>query len=245
VPDRPGTPLCFFKSTIILTHHVCGILNGLQEAFLKSQEYSVTSTHCKRRELMAAVEGGVSDWRVELERVVREGEPILVLQNMFLGDFEAGEIAETLRTCHTVKTLELGWNNIGNIGAIAVAELLRSDSGATALEVVNLSRNEIDLPGVEALANALKENTTLRDLHLFRNPGVEPSGKGTRAQDPAGVRLIIAAISVNTSLEYVFVSSLGPDHPTIDRALADKEGRARGRERFLSAPLTKAARKTD
>jgi Leucine Rich repeat len=191
------------------------------------------------------------EWRAELERVVAEGETMLILKGMSLGDAEVVKIVEMLHDT-TVSTLDLGTNKIGDAGACAVAELLHRNENdadsATTLEVLRLARNDIGVPGIGALADALKENTTLRDLHLFRNPGVDSSVDGTAWEDTeAGISLLIAAIGVNTTLEkvrVVFPQTSRRQKP-VRLALENFEKRRRGREQFTGGSLTKSARKVD
>jgi Leucine Rich repeat len=166
----------------------------------------------------------------------------LRLNSRFLGDAGAAEVAEKLRgTSNASKLLILNDNKIGDEGARAVAELLRSNPPA--LEVVGLNHNFIGRDGIAALAAALRENTTLQVLHVGRNKGVDPDPQwgGTEAEAAAGIDSLVAAIGVNTTLERSWVDNSA--QKTIDAALADTEGRRAGRERFLTGPLTKAARK--
>jgi Ran GTPase-activating protein (RanGAP) involved in mRNA processing and transport len=195
---------------------------------------------------MAATE---ADWRAEVDHVLREGEEDLNLHDMSLGAEGAAEVAENLRgSTNAVKVLTLEDNKIGDGGAQSVAELLRSNPPA--LEEVDLSYNDIGRNGISALADALRHNTTVRTLDLDCNKGVDPDPKwgGSAAEAAAGIASLVAAINVNATLREVDVSfndDSNPHQKTIDAALADTEGRRAGRERFLTGPLTKAARKSD
>jgi hypothetical protein len=65
-----------------------------------------------------------------------------------------------------VTTLYLSGNNIGDEGAIAIAEALKVNAVLTEL---NLQLNSIGHDGAKAIAEALKVNTVLNELHLYRN----------------------------------------------------------------------------
>jgi Leucine Rich repeat len=201
------------------------------------------------------------DWRAELDRVLRAGEEKLDLRECSLGDAGAAEVAEKLRANrNNVKNLYLGGNKIGDAGATAIAALLRqnngdgssdaesasgmgdSGSGGAALEYLYLHFNTIGRKGIADLSDALRHNTTLRELWLARNPGVD-AAKSSEAEAVAGIDSLLSAIAVNTTLTTVrVVLSSIPHQKTIEAALADTEGRKRGRELFLSGPMTKAAR---
>jgi Leucine Rich repeat len=199
------------------------------------------------------------DWRAELDRVLRAGEGKLDLSQCSLGDAEAAEVAEKLRANrNNVKELHLFYNEIGDAGATALAALLRQDSGdgssdaesasetgdsgsgGAALEILYLQFNAIGRKGIADLSDALRHNTTLWGLFLARNPGVD-ARKISEAEAAAGIDSLLSAIAVNTTLTRVHVGVDG-HRKTIEAALADTEGRKRGRELFLSGPTTKAAR---
>jgi Leucine Rich repeat len=198
-------------------------------------------------------------WRAELDRVLSEGENQLNFYGETLGDTGAAELAGVLQNGgKTVKRIYFGNCGIGDAGAAAIAELLRDNNGGQEkgeditggidLEVLNLQDNTIGRAGVEALATALKQNTTLQYLWLRGNLGVDPSKEGgSELEAMAAVTSLVAAIGVNTTLEKVSVSltNMSELQQSIERALADNAGRRRGRERFLSGPMVKAARTND
>ena len=62
--------------------------------------------------------------------------------------------------------LDLGCNQVGNLGVAALAVPLQGNASLTRL---NLRWNEIDDEGLEVLAAALPTNTLLSELHLFGN----------------------------------------------------------------------------
>ena len=66
----------------------------------------------------------------------------------------------------TLTSLNINYNNIGAIGAEALANALK---GNTTLETLDISFNEITEDGVRALAKALETNTTLTNLNIAGN----------------------------------------------------------------------------
>jgi Leucine Rich repeat len=201
------------------------------------------------------------DWRAEVDRVLREGKEDLDLDGCSLGDAGAAEVAEKLRANrNNVKKLELDGNEIGDAGATALAALLREDTGegssdgesasetgdsgsrGAALEYLYLQSNVIGRDGLADLSDAVRHNSTLQWLLLTGNPGVDAK-RGSEAEEAAGIDSLLSAIAVNTTLRTVSVGlSSNPHQKTIEAALADTEGRKRGRELFRSGPMTKAAR---
>lgn len=66
-----------------------------------------------------------------------------------------------------MERLYLGWNAIGDVGAIALAEMLESN---TSLRVLGLGENLIQNAGARALLAAMDENTTIKEISgLWRN----------------------------------------------------------------------------
>ncbi len=63
-------------------------------------------------------------------------------------------LADSLKSCIHIRTLELAINHIGNVGANALAVSITS---WTKLRTLNLSCNEIGDEGAMAIANAVKD----------------------------------------------------------------------------------------
>jgi Leucine Rich repeat len=197
----------------------------------------------------------VDEWRDELDRALSSGDEQLFLFAKSLGDAEVAEIAQRLRGSdgNAVRKLFLGFNDFGDHGAAAIAELLCHNGGGggggdngeyeVTLEVVSLQNNAIGRDGIEALAGALKHNNSVRELGLEGNPAVNAFAENFNNPDVvASIDYLVSAIGVNTTLEIVSLGGFNPRQEILAAALADVEGRARNRERFLSGPLTKAAR---
>lgn len=62
-----------------------------------------------------------------------------------------------------ISTLNISANNIGDKGAAALAEMLKSN---TTLERLDLSSNVIDYDGITAISAALVDNTSLKALYV-------------------------------------------------------------------------------
>jgi len=62
-----------------------------------------------------------------------------------------------------ITTLNISANNIGDKGAAALAEMLKSN---TTLERLDLSSNVIDYDGISAISAALVDNTSLKALYV-------------------------------------------------------------------------------
>ena len=64
-----------------------------------------------------------------------------------------------------LQSLDLSWNNIGDLGAAALANNLQY---VTQLQSLVLSRNRIGATGAAALANNL-QGTNVKEINLYRN----------------------------------------------------------------------------
>jgi Leucine Rich repeat len=179
-------------------------------------------------------------WREKVQRALMKGG-LLSLTDEFLGDAEVAEIAQMLRESagNEVKYLHVDMNDVGDAGAVAVAELLR---GNPPLETVLLGCNKIGADGIAALADALCENTHVKELILWANRGVDAERPGSSDEEAAaGVESLVAAIAVNTTLERVAVGGKNPHQKAVDAALADSH---RG-DQYDPGQLTKSAGKTE
>lgn len=63
----------------------------------------------------------------------------------------------------SISTLNISANNIGDQGAAALAEMLKSN---TTLERLDISSNVIDYDGITAISAALVDNTSLKALYV-------------------------------------------------------------------------------
>jgi hypothetical protein len=83
-----------------------------------------------------------------------------------IGDAGAAALSEALKSNATLTSLSLAGNRIGDAGAAALSEALKSNATLTSLQV---SSNRLGDAGAAALSEALKSNATLTTLHLEDN----------------------------------------------------------------------------
>ena len=96
------------------------------------------------------------------------------LQQLDLGGNSIGEagaqaIADALRENSTLQQLDLSDNGIGSPGSLTPASQAGSDSDSE-------SDNEIEGAGARAIADALRQNSTLQQLELVGND-IQEAGK--------------------------------------------------------------------
>ena len=120
------------------------------------------------------------------------GETGLDLSSNNIGDGGAIALAEALKVNASLTVLYLMSNGISPAGASALAEMLKLN---TSLTVLNLNYNNIGA-GASALAEVFKVNTSLTDLDLNNNN----IGDG-------GAIVLAEALKVNTSLTVLDLSS--------------------------------------
>ncbi|KJE90017.1 hypothetical protein CAOG_009423 [Capsaspora owczarzaki ATCC 30864] len=109
-----------------------------------------------------------------------------------VGDAGALAIAEALKVNTTVTKIELCQNQIGEVGARALAETLKVNETVTWIAIW---RNQIGDAGASAVAEALKVNKTVTCLILAEN----------RIAD-AGAQAIAELIKVNKTLAWLNLS---------------------------------------
>ena len=78
----------------------------------------------------------------------------------------AKALADCLRNCHSLQTLNLAHNEICADGAKALADCLRNSHN---LQTLNLALNEIGADGAKALADCLRNSHNLQTLNLAWN----------------------------------------------------------------------------
>eukprot|EP00808_Paulinella_micropora_P022812 g78450.t1 len=102
-----------------------------------------------------------------------------------LGAVGALAVAKGLQV-NTLRTLDLEENNIGTQGAEHIAEALKMN---TSLRELDMQSNDIGAEGARAFGEALKENKTLRELNMYNN-----------SIGPDGAKAFAKALEVNSSL---------------------------------------------
>jgi len=122
------------------------------------------------------------------------------LSNNFLKPADGILIASDLMVTAVLTSLELFGNRIGNDGAIALADALKS--GKSVLTSLNLKDNNIRNEGAAAIAEALKSGmAVLTNLNLADNAlcGVNKYHLGT--YNPSGIYAIAAALEGSSVLK--------------------------------------------
>lgn len=163
------------------------------------------------------VESGAATWRAVSARMQRDLAPYAVLK---LGGFSLGDVAPKLlghvlaAGDSRLRTLDLGFNRIGDRGAALLARALETNA---VLERLYLSGNDIGPTGAQALARALAANSSLRSLHLSgnnvgedgaahladglcANRGLRALYVGTNGIGSSGMARLADALTVNRSL---------------------------------------------
>jgi len=95
-----------------------------------------------------------------------EGCTTLELYNSTIGDSGAAAIAQALKSNTALTYLDLSYNNIGDSGAAAIAEALKNNAALTELYLYNNTIGDI---GAVAIAGALKSNIALTTLRMNNN----------------------------------------------------------------------------
>jgi Ran GTPase-activating protein (RanGAP) involved in mRNA processing and transport len=110
-----------------------------------------------------------------------------------IGNVGAAALAEALKRNQTLRTLDISKNGIGSAGAAALADALKMNTTLTTLDIS--SNYEIGDAGAAALAEALTHNTSLTELWISNNNiGLE------------GATALSEALKYNTGLKTLFIN---------------------------------------
>ena len=134
----------------------------------------------------------------------------LNLQHNDIADEGLVDIITALSMHPYLDKLDLSWNRLSKNGCIALATLLQHT--ATKLHTLDLSRNEINDEGIDALVPALK-NCSLKSLKLSDNQSVTTKGwqqLATILENPKSNLAVLSVVSNNTDDEAIaaFTASL-------------------------------------
>ena len=101
-----------------------------------------------------------------LERNSRVPVKTIDLSENNIGDLGAVALADATKIQKTVQMITLSENYIGAEGAVALSDAIKINRTLTKIQ---LSQNNIGDAGVVALADAIKINTTVQEIHLSKN----------------------------------------------------------------------------
>jgi hypothetical protein len=134
--------------------------------------------------------------QVELARALASSKCRVAKLNLGgneIGNSGAVALADALMANTSVAILYLWDNKIGASGAVALADALKTNASVT---TIYLGNNKFGAAGAVALADALKTNTALSDVNLEKN-GVGDSGAAALAD----------ALKTNTSVKTLVLRS--------------------------------------
>ena len=116
-----------------------------------------------------------------------------VSYNTNIGDTGAGALGQMLRSNTTLEELEIEECGITSDGAVKLAEALSKN---TTLKILDMRMNEIGEEGAKAISKMLEKNMTLETLYLH----------GDRSLEWEGASVLIASLAKNTKLQCLTLS---------------------------------------
>jgi hypothetical protein len=84
--------------------------------------------------------------------------------------FDTPTIGEALKNNKTLEELNISFNQISNVRAVALANALLINN---ALLLLNIRKNNIKYDGILCIFQSLKTNVTLRHLHISKSSYTE------------------------------------------------------------------------
>jgi len=154
--------------------------------------------------------------------VYRDGRVDMCKQ--VVGPPHIADLAQSVAQTETVQHFLLGNNIVGDTGATAIAQMVRSRAGGTPIETLYLAGNELTAEGAAALADALTDDIGTTSMWLKRNP-LGPQGVGqlalmlrsnstlevldlvNTATGDDGVEVLFDALRHNTSLRVLYLDA--------------------------------------
>lgn len=174
----------------------------------------------------------------EFPRGTLLGDGRLDLCKQNLGTDNCLQITKALQHNTHVRSLMLGTDAIGDVGAGAVAGLLSSNA---CLEVLYLGCNNIGPEGARQLGDALAQSPQVSGLWLKRNP-LGPEGAARMAQMLRSNRDLRVLDLVNTDLRVAGVQALADVLCTENRSLQSLYLSGNGLESSAAEPLARLLR---
>mmetsp|Transcript_7744 Transcript_7744/g.13744 ORF Transcript_7744/g.13744 Transcript_7744/m.13744 type:complete len:509 (-) Transcript_7744:771-2297(-) len=148
----------------------------------------------------------------------------LNLSQNLVGDEGCEELAKLLAANSPyLKNINLSWNNITSVGAIAICEGL---AASQMLEILNLAHNKINDDAAPAFAKVIAGTSTLVGLSLQRNE-LKDAGKeviSSAIPRQAKIRVNYGALDDMIPLTGVY----GGTVPNLDERMGSRGGRRRG-----------------
>eukprot|EP00940_MAST-03C_sp_MAST-3C-sp2_P000627 g627.t1 len=161
----------------------------------------------------------------------RNGSKNVSLFNKRLRNDDVAAFVETLRTgaenVLEIRRLDLSYNQIGDVGATALVDLLRPSSKVVVRELL-LEGNCIAAKGVAAIAEQLQHNSKLRLLNLNGNDLGRSGGSS-----------LIRSLKSNTTLDSLSIGSTNIDANVIIELSSHMQSSCSIRHLDISNPVRK------
>lgn len=127
-------------------------------------------------------------------------------------------LASSLKQNSTLKSLDLSYNQIGNLGLQELCQALTNNEKST-LKILYLTRNHLTNEGISYLVQMLENNRTLKELWLSENEitdeGLEQLTKCLNEKNQTLKILSLSANSFPTDQSIVYLSTLINENQTL------------------------------
>ena len=157
--------------------------------------YCAIIRHCSVNSLTLCGGHGIQDYVNEVNKGLQMNTKLISLTLCNIGNNGAITLAEAIQVNTTLQKINISNNSISDDGAAAISNSLKVNSS---LQELNISRNKITSEGTKYIAEAIQVNTILEKLDLSCN-----------AVSDDGAAAISDSLKFNTSLQELNISHNG------------------------------------
>ena len=130
--------------------------------------YCAIIRHCSVNSLTLCGDHGIEDHASEIKESLQMNTKLLSLTLCNIGNNGAVTLAEAIQVNTTLQKIDISSNSIADDGVAAISNSIRFNT-SNSLQELNISRNNIANNGIRVLAEVIEINSTLQNIDISKN----------------------------------------------------------------------------
>ena len=130
--------------------------------------YCAIIRHCSVNGLTLCGDHGIEDYASEMKESLQMNTKLLSLTLCNIGNNGAVTLAEAIQVNTTLQKIDISSNSISDDGVAAISNSIKFNT-SNSLQELNISRNNITNNGIRVLAEVIEINSTLQNIDISKN----------------------------------------------------------------------------
>ena len=130
--------------------------------------YCAIIRHCSVNSLTLCGDHGIEDYANEIKEGLQMNTKLISLTLCNIGNNGAITLAEAIQVNSTLQKINISNNSISDDGAAAISNSIKFNT-LNSLQELNISHNNITNDGIKVLAEVIEINSTLQNINISKN----------------------------------------------------------------------------